>query len=85
MYIPQAEGQSKERAAVSIRIESTKKEPDASGEGYGDTPQARATSDSAISISDLPSLVKETAVKPQRGWKKKSTEDSNELILCDSR
>ena len=34
-----------------------KKEPDASGEGYREVPQARATSDSKTSVADLLGLV----------------------------
>ena len=39
------------------RYRGNKKEPDASGEVYGETPEARATSDSGISVADLLDLV----------------------------
>lgn len=38
---------------LPVGIIGIKKEPDASGEVYGETPEARATSDSGISVADL--------------------------------
>ena len=46
-----------------IGIEGIKKEPDASVEVYGETPEARDTPDSEISIADLLALVKGDAEK----------------------
>ena len=46
-----------------IGIEGIKKEPDASVKVYGETPQARDTSDSTISVADLLNLVNGDAAK----------------------
>lgn len=46
------------RALEVIGIEGIKKESDASGEVYGKTPEARATSNSEISIAELLKIVK---------------------------
>ena len=42
---------------LPVGIIGIKKEPDASGEVYGETPEARATSDSKTSVADLLYLV----------------------------
>ena len=42
---------------LPVGIIGIKKEPDASGEVSGETPEARATSDSGISVADLLDLV----------------------------
>lgn len=51
------------KAFEVIEIEGIKKESDASGEVYGKSPEARATSNSEISIAELLKIVKGDAEK----------------------
>ena len=65
------------KALEVIGIEGIKKESDASGEVYGKAPEARATSNSDISIAELLKLVKGDA---EKYIPKTSTGDSTKAV-----